>query len=94
MATTSMVSLVTVFQLIIMLISSCTAQSGSNAKFFDVTTYGGVANGKDDNSKVIFSFLTDSYFYLRICDEKKNLLLYTMHIVIFNLRVCDEKKES
>ncbi|KAK1387567.1 Exopolygalacturonase [Heracleum sosnowskyi] len=34
-----------------MLISSCSAQKGSNAKFFDVTTYGAVANGKDDNSK-------------------------------------------
>lgn len=54
MATTSMVSLVTVFQLIFLLINSCTALQGSNAKFFDVMTYGAVANGKADNSKVIF----------------------------------------
>ncbi|KAL8094555.1 hypothetical protein AgCh_036182 [Apium graveolens] len=51
MATSSMVILVTVFQIVCMLISSCTAQSGSNVKFLDVTTYGAMANGKDDNSK-------------------------------------------
>lgn len=48
-------SLVTVFQLIFMLISFCTAQNGSNAKFYNVRTYGAVPNGKDDNSKVIFT---------------------------------------
>lgn len=49
------IPLATVFQLIFMLISYCTAQDGSNAKFYDVRTYGAVANGKDDNSKVFFT---------------------------------------
>ncbi|KAK1379075.1 Exopolygalacturonase [Heracleum sosnowskyi] len=45
------IPLVTVFQLIFMFISYCTAQNGSNANFYDVRTYGAVANRKDDNSK-------------------------------------------
>ncbi|KAK1405354.1 putative glycoside hydrolase, family 28, Pectin lyase fold/virulence factor [Heracleum sosnowskyi] len=51
MAKTSIVSLVTFFQLIFTLISSCSARNGANAKFYDVTKYGAVGNGKADNSK-------------------------------------------
>ncbi|KAL8096432.1 exopolygalacturonase-like [Apium graveolens] len=52
MAASSMVILVAVFQLVLMLSCSCgTAQGASSARFFDVTSYGAVANGKAENSK-------------------------------------------
>nr|XP_017256788.1 PREDICTED: exopolygalacturonase-like [Daucus carota subsp. sativus] len=49
MAASSMVIVGTVFQLVFtLMMSSCTA---NNVRFYDVTGYGAVSNGKDDNSK-------------------------------------------
>ncbi|KAK1367089.1 Exopolygalacturonase [Heracleum sosnowskyi] len=69
MATTTGM-LVVVSQLVFLLICSCTAQDDSSARFFDVTKYGAVANGKGENSKQFLRAWEDA------CQWNGNSVMY------------------